>query len=138
MKTVAEYIEALSKYPSDWTVKVSTQAGGPIAIEHREIVGKPVVAIFGSNGGRFGENPFTEEEYRKKSDEFIWNLGLGYTYTTIHGDHRLFMNRGGANDSCYGHHYDERLIDRMVKEGRLEYYKIPYSRDGVRLSSKRL
>lgn len=131
--TVGDWLERLSGYPRDWRVKVSTPAGGGIAIEHREIGGEPVVAIFGSNGGRFGENPLTEEEYLRQSGDFLWKLEHGYLYTGLHGDHRLYFPHGGVNDTVYGQHYDERVVDRMVGEGVLEYYKIPYSRDGVRL-----
>lgn len=117
IKTVGDYILELQKYPLDWPVKVSTPAGGDIAIEHREIAGNPVIAIFGSNGGRFGENPLTEEEYQKKSADFMLLLNSGsYRYTSIHGDHRLYRP-SGTNDTCYGFHYDRRIIERMVKEG---------------------
>ena len=134
---VAAFIEALSKFPRDWDVKVATPAGGPLAIEHRDLNGNPVVAIFGSNGGRFGENPLTEEEYQKESSEFLRRLDDPYwEYTRIHGDHRLY-HPSGLNDTCYGTHYDERIIDRMVNEGMLEYYKIPYSRDGVRKATEK-
>ena len=130
--TVGDYIDQLSKFPREWRVSVSTQAGGGISIEHREINGKPVIAIFGSNGGRFGENPLTDEEYKEKSENFLRQMDDPYyAYTTIHGDHRMY-HPSGMNDTCYGTHYDERVIDRMVQEGVLEYYKQDCSRDGVR------
>ena len=132
-ETVGEFLDALAKFPREYRVKVATPAGGPIAIEHREINGEPIVAIFGSNGGRFGENPLTEEEYKRQSSAFLSDLKSGLKYTTIHGDHRTYWPHGGINDTCYGRHYDERIIDRMVQEGILEYYKQPYSRDGVRI-----
>jgi hypothetical protein len=134
--TVRDYIERLKQFPDDWRVEVSTSAGGGISVEHREIDGEPVVAVFGSNGGRFGENPLTEEEYRVKSMDFANKLASGlWHYTTIHGDHRLYLP-GGVNDTCYGTHYDERIIDRMVYEGKLAYFKQSYSRDGVRLTAR--
>lgn len=115
--TVRDYIELLSQFPDDWPVIVSTPAGGPIAVEHRDIRGKPVVAIFGSNGGRFGENPLTEEEYAKQSESFLSGLKGGRVYTSIHGDHRLYSPNLGDQATCYGTHYDRRVIERMVKEG---------------------
>lgn len=132
-KTVGDFIELLSAFPNEWPVKVSTSAGGGIAIEHRDIGGNPTVAIFGKNGGVFGENPLTEDEYQQKSKQFLACLAdPWWAYTTLHGDHRLY-HPGGVNDTCYGTHYDERIIDRMVNERLLEYFKQPYSRDGVRL-----
>lgn len=131
--TVADYIARLQQFPADWRVIVSTPAGGGIAIEHRDLDGEPIIAIFGSNGGRFGENPLTDKEYRKKSQEFLSRLESGqYRYTTIHGDHRLYIPYGHPNETCYGEHYDPRIIDRMVQEGLLEYYPQPHSRLGVR------
>lgn len=117
MKTVGDYIRKLQEFPEDWPVQVSTQAGGGIAIEHREIKGKPVVAVYGSNCGRFGENPLTEQEYKTRSEEFLmmWNSTY-YSYTSIHGDHRMY-HPSGANDTCYGKHFDRRVIERMADEG---------------------
>lgn len=126
--TVGDWLERLKMFPWNWQVIVATPAGGGITIEHREINGEAVVAVFGTNGGRFGENPLTEEEYEKRSREFLSGLDRGGKYTSMHGDHRIFY----GEDSCYGTNYDDRIIERMVKEGILEYYKIPYSRDGVR------
>lgn len=116
-KTVRDFVELLSSFPDDWPVYVSTQAGGGIGIEHREFKGKPTVAIFGKNGGRLGENPMTEEEYRKKSQEFMASLKSGKRYTSIHGDHRLYSPEFGSQATCYGAHYDRRIIERMAKEG---------------------
>jgi hypothetical protein len=118
LTTVGDYIRALSKFPDDWPVKVSTPAGGGIAIEHREIKGAPVVAVFGSNGGRFGENPLTIQEYQKQANEFLSMRRGGYVYTSVHGDHRLYRP-GGLNDTCYGRHFDRRIVERMVSEGLL-------------------
>lgn len=115
--TVKDYIELLSQFPSDWPVMVSTPAGGPIAVEHRDVRGKPAVAIFGSNGGRFGENPLTEEEYAKQSESFLSGLKAGRAYTSIHGDHRLYSPILGDQATCYGTHYDRRVIERMAREG---------------------
>jgi len=117
MKTVKDFIDALSKFPLDWPVSVKTPAGGGISIEHREIGGKPVVGIFGSNGGRFGENPLTEEEYREKSEQFLRDLKNGRRYTSIHGDHRTYSPDLGRQATYYGEHYDRRIIERMVREG---------------------
>ena len=83
LKTVGDYIKALSDFPEDRPVKVATPAGGGVAIEHREIGGKPVVAVFGSNGGRFGENPFTDDEYEKQSRRFLGLKSQGYEYTCL-------------------------------------------------------
>jgi hypothetical protein len=116
-ETVADFIELLSTFPKEWPVKVSPSAGGGIGIEHRDIKGEPVVAIFGKNGGRFGDNPLTEEEYKKQSEQFLSQFNDPYySYTTIHGDHRMY-HPSGINDTCYGTHYDRRVIERMVKEG---------------------
>jgi len=114
--TVADYIYKLQEFPEDWNVQVSTSAGGGISIEHREVGGKSIVAIFGSNGGRFGENPMTENEYQLRSKEFINMINNSYRYTSIHGDHRLYFP-GGINDTCYGTHFDRRIIERMVDGG---------------------
>jgi len=116
-ETVGDFIALLSKFPKDWLVQVSTQAGGGIAVEHREIGGKPLVGIFGKNGGRFGENPLTEDEYQKQSQDFLASLRGGRVYTSIHGDHRLYSPFVGDQATCYGTHYDRRVIERMVQEG---------------------
>jgi hypothetical protein len=126
--TVKDYIERLKQFPEDWPVHVSTQAGGGISIEHRDVNGEPVVAMFGSNGGRFGENPLTEEEYKTKSKEFLARLADPYyRYTSIHGDHRLY-HPSGINDTCYGTHYDHRIIERMVREGLLREDQVELKR----------
>ena len=118
-RTVEDFIKALSAFPKDWPVNVSTQAGGGIAVEHREISGKPVIAIFGKNGGRFGENPLTEKEYQEQSKDFLESLRGGQKYTSIHGDHRLYSPFVGDQATCYGTHYDRRVIERMVQEGMI-------------------
>ncbi len=127
LKTVSDYVRALSAFPEDWPVKVATPAGGGIAIEHREIGGKPVVAVFGSNGGRFGENPLTEEEYAEKSRLFLDLKRSGYEYTSVHGDHRLYR-RSGANDTCYGTHFDRRIVERMAAEGLIPPHEVDIER----------
>lgn len=142
-KTVGDYLAFLKEFPEDMPVHVATQAGGGISLERRDVKGVPSIAIFGTNGGRFGESPLTEEEYAKKSKEFLSRLrdegcghgsGRGWVYTTSYGDHRLYQRiTGTGNDGCYGTSYDERIIDRMVAEGKLEYFKQDFSRDGVRL-----
>lgn len=116
-KTVADFIELLSTFPPEWPVKVSTSAGGGIGVEHRETKGEPFVGIFGKNGGRFGENPLTEEEYQKRSQQFLADLKCGKVYTSIHGDHRTYWPSLGSQATCYGAHYDRRIIERMVKDG---------------------
>ena len=117
LKTVGDYIRAFQEFPEDWRVSVSTSAGGGISVEHREINGLPVIAVFGSNGGRFGENPLTEEEYESESKEFLRKFNnRDYSYTSIHGDHRLYL-RGGVNDTCYGTRFDPRIVERMVCDG---------------------
>ncbi len=115
-KTVGEFIELLSEFPADWPVSVATPAGGGIAVEHREIKGQPVVAVFGKNGGRFGENPLTEEEYKLQSERFLAALCRGDAYTSIHGDHRTYSPRMGSQATCYGQHYDRRVVERMAAE----------------------
>ena len=128
LKTVGDYIRALSEFPEDWPIKVATPAGGGIAIEHREIAGTPVVAIFGSNGGRFGENPLTAQEYEKRSQLFLGLKRQGYEYTSAHGDHRLYRRSGGMNDTCYGTHFDRRIIERMVSEGLIQAGEVDVER----------
>jgi hypothetical protein len=120
LKTVGDFLKALQAYPEDWPVQVATPAGGGVVAEHREIGGKPVIAIFGANGGRFGENPLTEDEYARKSREFLalWR-SPGYRYTSAHGDHRIYRT-GGVNDTCYGQPFDLRIVERLVKEGKLD------------------
>jgi len=127
LKTVGDYISALSAFPQDWPVKIATLAGGRVAIEHREIGGKPVVAVFGSNGGRFGENPLTEEQYADKSSLFLGLRRSGYDYTSVHGDHRLYCRRG-MNDTCYGTHFDQRIVERMVAEGLIQPHEVDIDR----------
>lgn len=114
---VSDYMELLATFPKDWRVIVSTPAGGGIAVEHREIRGESVVGIFGSNGGRFGENPLTEEEYEEKSQRFLAKLKIGDCYTSIHGDHRLYSPSMGNQATCYGTHFDRRIVERMVRDG---------------------
>lgn len=116
-ETVKDFIRELSKYPNDWPVKVATPAGGGIAVEHREIMGSPVIAIFGRNGGRFGESPLTEEEYKQQSELFMLMRSGGHRYTSVHGDHRLYVSTGRASDTCYGTHFDRRIVERMVADG---------------------
>lgn len=128
LKTVGDYIRKLQEFPEDWPVHVSTPAGGGIAIEHREIKGKPVIAMFGRNGGRFGESPLTEQEYKAKSESFLrmWNSPQ-YRYTSLHGDHRMYQP-GGTNDTCYGIHFDRRIIERMVEEGLIPASQVDIER----------
>ena len=116
-RTVGDFIELLSAFPRDWRVVVSTLAAGGIAIEHREIRGEPIVGIFGKNGGRFGENPLTDEEYKEQSANFLAGLESGRRYTSVHGDHRLYSPSLGDQATCYGTHYDRRVIERMVRDG---------------------
>lgn len=125
LMTVGDYIRALQDFPEDWPVRVSTPAGGGITIERRDIRGVPVVAVFGSNGGQFGENPLTEDEYKKQSSKFIHLMKLGYEYTTAHGDHRLYQ-RGGM--SSYGAHFDRRIVERMVDDGLLHESEVDIER----------
>ncbi len=127
LKTVGDYIRALSAFHEDWPVEVATSAGGGIAIEHREIRGKPVVAVFGSNGGRFGENPLTDEEYAEKSRMFLDLKRSGYEYTSICGDHRLYRG-SGVNDACYGTRFDRRIVERMVAEGLIHLDEVDIGR----------
>lgn len=135
--TVKDWVERLKQFPEDWPVVVSTTAGGGIVIEHREMEGKPVVAIFGSNGGRFGENPLTDEEYAKQSARFLRLLGEGYWYTRVHGDHRLYMDHGHVNDTCYGVRFDDRVVDRMIANGLLGTFSRTHDVPGVRRAAAR-
>lgn len=118
-QTVGDFIELLSEFPSDWPVHVSTREGGGIAVVHREISGNPVIAIHGKNGGSYGEAPLTEEVYNKESQRFLSDLEFGRKYTSIHGDHRTYSPALGLQATCYGSHYDRRIIERMVKEGKI-------------------
>lgn len=119
-ETVADFIELLQTFPPEWPVKVSTSAGGGIGVEHREAMGQPFVGIFGKNGGRFGENPLTDEEYKKQSNAFLRALQYGDRYTSIHGDHRTYSPSLGSQATCYGRHYDRRIVERMVQEGLIK------------------
>lgn len=118
--TVKDWIEHLRQFPGDWPVSVSTRAGGPIAVEHRDVNGRPTIAVFGSNGGRFGENPLTDGEYAKQALSFVSGLKKGLAYTRIHGDHRLYSPDGGPLATNYGWHYDDRIIERMLREGLIK------------------
>lgn len=149
--TVGKLIARLQKYPVDMTVVIDLRGGGGVSVERRDLVrngeGQEVVGIFSSNGGRFGFNPLTEDEYKKKSVEFLSGLydvyrlkngfSLGrYRYTTIHGDHRIYIDTGNVNDTCYGEKFDDRIIDRLVAEGLIEKFKVPCSRDNVKLTEQ--
>ena len=118
-QTVGDFIELLSEFPADWPVHVSTQAGGGIAVVHREVNGKPVIAVHGKNGGSYGEEPLTDAIYEEESERFISDLKYGKKYTSIHGDHRTYSPEIGSQATCYGSHYDRRIIERMVKEGKI-------------------
>jgi hypothetical protein len=126
--TVGEFIELLSAFPTEWPVRVATPAGGGIAVEHREIGGKPVIAIFGKNGGRFGENPLTDDEYKKESEAFLDDLKSGRRYTSVHGDHRTYYPDLGPQATCYGKRYDRRIIERMVFEGLIPQNSVDIDR----------
>lgn len=128
LKTVADYIQQLSQYPPDWPVEVDTQAGGGVVIEHREINGSPVIGIYGANGGAIGEAPLTEEEYQAKSTSFLRMMnGSLYRYTSLHGDHRMYIP-GRQNDTCFGIHFDRRVIERLVEEGKLAKDRVDIER----------
>src|SRR5580693_9400540 len=117
--SVGELVKKLQDFPSEMPVIVDLRGGGGVSVEARDIVdrdsgeGEAIVAIFASNGGRFGCNPLTEEEYKKKSLEFLDALydeyrsrnemyGNRRRFTTIHGDYRIYHDYGGQNDTCYG------------------------------------
>ena len=114
-ETVGDYIKKLQDFQEDWPVHVVTHAGGGIDIEHREIRGLPVVVISGRNGENIGEKPLTEREYEVQAKEFLrlWNQ-KHYSYTSIHGDHMMYDL---SIPSCYGVHFDRRIVERMVLEG---------------------
>lgn len=116
-ETVGDFIEMLSQFPSDWPVKVKFAGGGGTAIVQRDLKGVAHVCIFNKNGGDFGEKPFTEEEYQKRSRQFLSDLACGKRYTSVHGDHRTYSPDLGSQATCYGTHYDHRIIMRMVSEG---------------------
>ncbi len=84
--------------------------------------------MFGSNGGRFGENPLTDEEYKTQSGRFLAALQYGDLYTSIHGDHRTYSPRLGSQATCYGTHYDRRIIERMVREGLIRAASVDLER----------
>lgn len=127
-ETVAEFIELLSAFPPEWPVKVVTPAGGGIGVEHRESGGQPFIGIFGKNGGRIGENPLTEEEYQKESRAFLSAIQGGNLYTSIHGDHRTYSPRLGDQATCYGRHYDRRIVERMVADGLISETSVDLDR----------
>ena len=116
-ETVGEFIDLLSAFPRHWPVAIKFAGGGGTAIVQRDIKGVPHVAIFNKNGGGLGEKPFTEEEYATQSKMFLTQLQFGCRYTSIHGDHRLYSPSLGDQATCYGIHYDRRVIERMVSEG---------------------
>lgn len=116
-KTVGDYIDALSQFPRDWPVSIRFAGGGGTAIVQRDIKGVPHVAMFNDNGGDFGEKPLTEAEYAERSQDFLAGLKYGRRYTSIHGDHRLYSPLLGDQATCYGTHYDRRIVERMVAEG---------------------
>lgn len=118
IRTVGDLAKVIDRFPHDWPLRFSTKGGGAIVAEHRQTsAGKDFIAIYNDNGGRFGENPLTEEEYKEKSERFLGQFNDPYySYTSIHGDHRMY-HPSGMNDTCYGTHYDRRVIERMVKEG---------------------
>jgi hypothetical protein len=136
--SVGQMIKALEQFDRETTIIIDLRGGGGVTIERRDLCDKltqkteEIVAIFASNGGRFGFNPLTEEEYKTKSEQFLQGL-KHKNFTTTHGDYRIYNKLGLPNDSCYGTVYDSRIINRMVEEGILEKYSQPFSIDGVRL-----
>lgn len=129
MIAVGDFIKKLQEFPDDWPVRVQTPAGGAIVIEHREICGRPVVAIFGENGGRFGETPLTEKEYEKQRDDFLKKFGKsGYVYSSDSGNHIIYQDFGGVNDRCFGQRYDVRIVERMMSEGLIDLPKLDVER----------
>ena len=128
LNTVADYIQQLSQYPPEWPVCVVTSAGGEVVIAHRELHGSPVIGIYGANGGAIGENPLTEDEYQKQSTLFLSMMnGSLYRYTSVHGDHRMYIP-GRQNDTCFGIHFDRRVIERLVEEGKLAKDRVDIER----------
>ena len=105
--TVGALLEALDKYDRDMPVIIPFAGGGAVAIEPRDLVddkgeGESVIGIYNDNGGRFGHDPLTEDEYRKRSHEFIDGLldierpnkSATRKFTTIHGDYRIYNDFG--------------------------------------------
>ncbi len=115
----AKWVEALSKFPPDWPVVIDTRAGGHLVAKHRQTRdGKDMVAIYGDNGGKFGHEPFTDEEYYRAASSLISALKLGHRYTENGGE--PYVHPVGFEQShCYGTYYDKRVIARMVAEGNL-------------------
>lgn len=72
--------------------------------------------------------PLTEEEYCTQSESFLAMMnGSRYRYTSIHGDHRMYIP-GGVNDTCFGIHFDRRVIERLVEEGKLAKDRVDIER----------
>ena len=55
-----------------------------------------------------------------------WN-NPSYSYTSCHGDHRMYR-RFGSNDTCYGQHFDRRVVERMVAEGLIPADRVDIDR----------
>jgi pyocin large subunit-like protein len=129
IRTVGDLQKCVARFPHDWPLLVSTKGGGAVVAEHRQTSdGNDFVAVYNDNGGRFGENPLTEEEYRKESEAFLREFNDPYySYTSIHGDHRMY-HPSGMNDTCYGTHYDRRVVERMVSDGLIPADRVDIER----------
>ena len=119
--TVGEFIKRLQQFPDDWPVHVVTPAGGGLAIEHRQNNGKDFVGVYGSNGGRIGENPLTDVEYAKQKTRVLELMADPIRrYTSIHGDHRWYDVTMPRNGTQFGWSFDRLIIERMVDEGLID------------------
>lgn len=122
--TNGELIDLLQRFPREWPVRIALQAGGDIAVEHRERLDERFVAIFGSNGGRFGEDPLTEDVYQKRKKEFLEKYhNKQCKYTSAYGEHMIYLETGSPIAPCYGQSFDVRVVERMISEGVLTLSK---------------
>jgi hypothetical protein len=70
----------------------------------------------------------SDEEFERQRDKVLDGLAdvkrpwkwATRKYTTIHGDHRIYYDHGGSQDTCYGTAYDYRVFDRLESEGLIE------------------
>lgn len=142
--TVKDLKDEVSKYPDNMKIMIGSSGGAcsNMVIERRDIVHDDnsydeVVAIYHSNGGCFGEEPYTDDYYIAERDDFlIGYFGCDKEITTIHGDYRLYWNEGRPNETCYGREYDQRVIEQMVDDGLLEYFDQRNSITGIRVTEK--
>lgn len=130
IKTVGDLMQVLWDYPNDYPVVIGKRFldGDKIHVEHRELNGKQIINLWcsGHTSGPIGENPLTDEEYEKRSKEFLSTIHQeGYTYTSSYGDHRIvFRCNCGSCTSPLHYVYDKRIIERMVAEGLIPWHSV--------------